>query len=137
MLINRSRLVAFVLAALAWSGVWAQEAAGDVGLVNALQGDVSYQSKDGPARKAQAYMRLRHGDKVTLAADASIRISHFTTGRQESWTAAGSFVATSSGGEALKGSKPEVVQLPAVAPQKLARITDWMNRSGFGGMVVR
>jgi hypothetical protein len=133
----RRGLIALVLAAMAMGGASADEATGDVGLVNALQGDVRYQSKDGPARKAQAYMRLRHGDKVTVAAGASIRISYFTTSRQESWTGPGSFVATSNGGELLKGRKPEVVQLPAMVPQKLARVTELMNLSVVGGVVVR
>lgn len=137
MLINKSSFTAFVLAALVAGGVLAQEAAGDVGLVNALQGDVSYQGKEGPVRKAQAYMRLRHGDKVSLAAGASIRISYTTVSRQESWTGPGSFVTTSAGGELLKGSKPEVAQLPAAVSQKLARVTELMNTSRVGGLVVR
>ena len=132
-----SGLAALVLAATAAGGVSAQEAAGDVGLVNALQGDVSYQGKEGQARKAQPYMRLRHGDKVTLASGASIRISYTTVSRQESWLGPSSFVATSTGGELLKGSKPDVVKLPAAVPQKLARISELMNTSRVGGLVVR
>ncbi len=124
------------LASLAGAAV-GQDAASDVGLVNALQGDVSYQSKDGPARKAQAYMRVRHGDKIQVAAGASIRISYTTANRQESWTGPASFVATSTGGELLKGSKPEVAQLPAAVPQKLARVSELMNTSRVGGLVVR
>ncbi len=49
----------------------------------------------------------------------------------------GSFVATSAGGELLKGSKPDVVQLPAAVPQKLARISEMMHISSVGGVVVR
>lgn len=124
------------LASMAGS-VSAADAGGDVGLVNALQGDVSYQSKDAPARKAQAYMRVRHGDKIVLASGASIRISYTTASRQESWTGPGSFVATSAGGELLKGNKPEVAQLPAAVPQKLARVSELMNTSRVGGLVVR
>lgn len=132
------QLSALAVAALVAGGALAQEAAGDVALVNALQGEVSYQSKEGPARKAQPYMRLRHGDKVVLASAASkIRISYTTASRQESWVGPGSFVATSAGGELLKGSKPEVVQLPAAVPQKLARISELMNTSRVGGLVVR
>lgn len=123
---------------LAAGAVSAQEAAGDVALVNALQGEVSYQGKEGQSRKAQPYMRLRHGDKVILASAASsIRISYTTANRQESWVGPGSFVATSAGGELLKGSKPQVVQLPAAVPQKLARVSELMNTSRVGGLVVR
>lgn len=133
-----SNLTALAVAVLVSGGALAQEAAGDVALVNALQGDVSYQGKEGPARKAQPYMRLRHGDKVVLtSAASSIRISYTTASRQESWVGPSSFVATSAGGELLKGNKPEVVKLPAAVPQKLARISELMNTSRVGGLVVR
>jgi hypothetical protein len=137
-IITLSNLTALAVAVLVSGGALAQEAAGDVALVNALQGDVSYQGKEGPARKAQPYMRLRHGDKVVLtSAASSIRISYTTASRQESWVGPSSFVATSAGGELLKGNKPEVVKLPAAVPQKLARISELMNTSRVGGLVVR
>jgi hypothetical protein len=132
-----SSLAAIVVVGATAGSALAQEAAADVALINALQGDVSYQGKEGQARKAQAYMRLRHGDKVTLASGANLRISYTTASRQESWTGPGSFVTTSSGGELLKGTKPEVVKLPAAVPQKLARISELMNTSRVGGLVVR
>jgi len=137
-IISLSNWAALAVAVLVSGGALAQEAAGDVALVNALQGDVSYQGKEGQARKAQPYMRLRHGDKVVLASAASsIRISYTTASRQESWVGPASFVATSAGGELLKGNKPQVVQLPAAVPQKLARISELMNTSRVGGLVVR
>ncbi len=37
----------------------------------------------------------------------------------------------------LKGSKPEIVQMPAAVPQKLARVSELMNTSRVGGLVVR
>jgi len=137
MKINSLKLGLACLVAFLSGAAFAQDAGGDVGLVNSLQGDVSYQGKEGPARKAQPYMRLRHGDKVTLAAGAAIKISYTTASRQESWTGPSSFVATSSGGELLKGSKPEISQLPAAVPQKLARVSELMNTSRVGGLVVR
>ncbi len=133
---NMLKLIVAFLAAFV-SGTSLAQDAGDVGLVNSLQGDVSYQGKEGPARKAQPYMRLRHGDKVTLAAGGAIKISYTTANRQESWAGPSSFVATSGGGELLKGSKPEIVQLPAAVPQKLARVSELMNTSRVGGLVVR
>lgn len=133
----RSSLTVLVAAAVVAGGAFAQEAAGDVALVNSLQGDVSYQGKDGPARKAQPYMRLRHGDKIILASGATMRISYTTASVQESWNGPSSFVATSAGGELLKGSKPQVVKLPAAVPQKLARVSELMNTSRVGGLVVR
>lgn len=137
MKINKLRIGLACLVAFLSGAVFGQDTGGDVGLVNSLQGDVSYQGKEGPARKAQPYMRLRHGDKVTLDAGAAIKISYTTASRQESWTGPSSFVATSSGGELLKGSKPEIAQLPAAVPQKLARVSELMNTSRVGGLVVR
>jgi hypothetical protein len=134
---NNSLKLVFAFITTLVGGVAFAQDTGDVGLVNSLQGDVSYQGKEGPARKAQPYMRLRHGDKVTLAAGAAIRISYTTANRQESWSGPGSFVATSGGGELLKGSKPEIVQMPAAVPQKLARVSELMNTSRVGGLVVR
>jgi hypothetical protein len=134
---NNSLKLVFAFITTLVGGIAFAQDTGDVGLVNSLQGDVSYQGKEGPARKAQPYMRLRHGDKVTLAAGAAIRISYTTANRQESWSGPGSFVATSGGGELLKGSKPEIVQMPAAVPQKLARVSELMNTSRVGGLVVR
>ena len=133
-----SRFIAAVfLFVSAFGGAFAQSGSADVALVNAMQGDVSYQGKEGPAKKAQAYMRLRHGDKISLAAGASMKISYTTVSRQETWTGPGSFVATSAGGEVLKGSKPEIAQMAAAVPQKLARVAELMNTSRVGGLVVR
>lgn len=133
---NTLKLVIGFLAGLV-SGFAMAEVGGDVGLVNALQGDVTYQGKEGAAQKVQPYMRLRHGDKVTVAAGGTIKISYTTTSRQETWSGPSSFVATSGGGELLKGNKPEIAQLPAAVPQKLARVSELMNTSRVGGLVVR
>ena len=112
---------------------FAQATSADVGLVNSMQGDVSYQGKEGPAKKVQPYMRLRHGDKVILAAGANIRISYTTVSRQEVWTGPGSFVATSAGGEVLKGNKPEIVQMAAAVPQKLALLHPLLHSQWLRG----
>ena len=79
---NNSLKLAFAFITALVGGIAFAQDTGDVGLVNSLQGDVSYQGKEGPARKAQPYMRLRHGDKVTLAAGAAIRISYTTADRK-------------------------------------------------------
>ncbi len=106
MKINKFKLLLGVVAAFFGGVAIAQDAGGDVGLVNSLQGDVSYQGKDGPARKAQPYMRLRHGDKVSVAAGGAIRISYTTANRQESWTGPSSFVATSGGASCSRAPSP-------------------------------
>lgn len=110
----------------------------DVGIVNQLAGDVTYTtSSDNTARKIQPYARIRHGDKISVGSGGEIRISYFSASRQEAWKGAAAFVATSTGGELLKGNKPEVKALPAVVSQKLARVPELMNTSRIGGVVVR
>lgn len=110
----------------------------NVGIVNQINGDVKYQgTTDAAARKLQAFAQLRHGDKITVPAGGDIKISYFAGNRQETWKGAASFVATTEGGELLKGNKPEVAKLPGMVSQKLARVPELMGTSRIGGIVVR
>lgn len=129
------KLIASIFGMLLAGAVFAQA---DVGLVNQVAGGVTYTSgKDAASHGIQAYGRVRHGDKITLPAGAELKISYFSGNRQETWKGPATFVATTGGGELLKGSKPEVGQLPAVVSQKLARIPELMGTSRIGGIVVR
>jgi hypothetical protein len=110
----------------------------NVGIVNQINGDVKYQgAKDAAPHKLQAFAQLRHGDKITVPAGAEIKISYFAGNRQETWKGAANFVATTEGGELLKGNKPEVAKLPGMVSQKLARVPELMGTSRIGGIVVR
>lgn len=110
----------------------------DVGIVNRIAGDVTYTTaSDNTPRKIQPYARIRHGDKLAVASGGEVQIRYFSTNRQEAWKGGASFVATSAGGELLKGSKPEVTEIPAIVSQKLARVPELMNTSRIGGVVVR
>lgn len=129
------RLFIALLGALLAGTVFAQA---DVGLVNQVGGAVTYTSgKEASAHGLQAYGRVRHGDKITIPAGGDLKISYFTGNRQEVWKGPASFVATTDGGELLKGNKPQVTQLPAIVSQKLARIPELMGTSRIGGIVVR
>ncbi|MBI4983899.1 MAG: hypothetical protein HZC24_00710 [Rhodocyclales bacterium] len=110
----------------------------DVGLVNQVAGNVTYTSgKDAAAHGILAYGRVRHGDRIALPAGAELKISYFSGNRQEVWKGPSAFVATTNGGELLKGNQPEVSRLPGVVAQKLARIPELMGTSRVGGIVVR
>ena len=67
-------------------------AASDVGLVRQLAGNVSYDSGSG-SMQAKPYMKVRQGDRFSVAAGAQVQVIYFDSGRQESFAGPASFVA--------------------------------------------
>lgn len=132
-----SLILACLILQLPAISVRAETPSADIALVTILQGDVRFQSKDGAARPALAYMRIRHGDTILLPKNSTIRLSYTSVPRHEIWTGPASFVATRSGGEVLSGRKAVVMPLPAAVPQKLARITELLGTTHMGGTIVR
>lgn len=121
-------------------GAHAQTGA-DVGLVNLLSGEVSYAAGGaGAPGKAQAFMKVRQGDRFDLAAGATLRVVYFDGGRQETWTGPAAFRAGAREGEAISGGKPVVAQLPAGVPQKMRQVPELVQiakLSRAGGVSVR
>ena len=114
-------------------------AASDVGLVNYLSGDVAYSSVSGAA-KAQAYMKVREGDKFTLPAGAMVRVIYFDGGRQESFSGPASFTAGLQQSAVQSGAQPKVVVLPSGVPQKISQTPELMQIAKLGrsgGVAVR
>ena len=109
----------------------------DAGLVNQVGGEVMFQGETGSASKALAYMKVRQGDRFTLPAGASLRLTWFAGGRQETWKGPAGFRVGAALGERLTGSTPEVAILPATVPQKMAKIPDLMQSARLGGVTVR
>jgi hypothetical protein len=124
-------LAALSLSVAAW--------AGDVGLINQLNGDVSYQAGSAAAAKATAFMKVREGDRVTVADGALVRIVYFDGGRQETWKGPASFKAGAKQAEALSG-RADVSQIPGGASPKLAQTTEVLQIAKLGragGVTVR
>lgn len=117
-------------AALAQSG-------GDVGLVNGVSGAPTYLSEGAPAGKVQPYMRVRQGDRFTVPPGATVRLVYFQGSRQETWKGPASFRAGTAQGESANGAAPEVAVLPAVTPQKMARVPELIQIARLGGVTVR
>ena len=114
-------------------------AADDVGLVNQLNGDVSYVS-GGHTAKAKAFMKIREGDRFTLPSGAQVRVVYFHNGRQEAFKGAGSFTVGSQQSTVQSGGKPDVSSLPSGVPQKLAQTPDLVQIARLGrsgGVAVR
>lgn len=112
----------------------------DVGLVNMLNGDVSYVSEGAAAAKVRPFMKVRQGDRFTLPAGAQVRVVYFQGGRQETWKGPAAFRAGGQAGEAGSGAAPEVTVLPSSVPQKIAQVPELMQIAKLGrsgGVAVR
>lgn len=123
----------FALAALFLAtGALAQQGA----IITALQGRVTVEAQGTPApAPAAAFAKLRTGDKLQLAADASVQLVYFSNGRQESWRGAARFDVGDAESAAAGGAKPaEVKTLPAMLVRQLVK-TPTADASGRIGAV--
>ncbi len=112
----------------------------DVGLVNLLSGDVAYAGEGGAGSKAQAFMKVRQGDRFTVPAGAQVRVVYFNGGRQETWKGPAAFRAGALAGEASSGKPTEVTTLPSTVPQRIAQVPELIQIAKLGrsgGVAVR
>jgi len=112
----------------------------DVGLVNQLSGDVSYVGQGNTQSKAQAFMKVREGDRFTLPAGAQLRLVYFNGSRQENWKGPASFKAGTRQSEALSGQVADAGQLPSGVAQKIAQVPNLVQIAKLGrsgGIAVR
>jgi len=135
--ILQSTIVAVALLGLAL-GAGAQSS--DVGLLNQLSGEVAYTGQGGAQSKAQAFMKVRQGDRFTLPAGAQLRVVYFNGSRQETWKGPASFKAGTQQSEALSGQVAEAAQLPSGVAQKIAQVPNLVQIAKLGrsgGIAVR
>lgn len=109
----------------------------DVGLVNLVFGEVRFAPVSGASTPVKPFMRVREGDRFNLPPGTQLRVVFFEGARQERWVGPASFRAARAHAEAISGAATEVVQLPASAPQRIARIPDLMQNAKLGGVRVR
>lgn len=112
----------------------------DVGLVNQLSGEVSYAGQGGTQSRAQAFMKVREGDRFTLPAGAQMRLVYFNGSRQETWKGPASFKAGTKQSEALSGQAAAAAQLPTGVAQKIAQVPNLVQIAKLGrsgGIAVR
>ncbi len=112
----------------------------DVGLVNQLSGDVNYAGQGNTQSKAQAFMKVREGDRFTLPAGAQLRLVYFNGSRQETWKGPASFKAGTRQSEALSGQVADAGQLPSGVAQKIAQVPNLVQIAKLGrsgGIAVR
>lgn len=109
----------------------------DVGLVSLLKGEATYSNGEVGAFKAQAYMRVRQGDRFRLSPGAEVRIMYLGRKKVEAWAGPATFVVTAAGGEYLSGNRPTVDDIPYATPEKLSRSVEMVRLSSIGGVGFR
>lgn len=127
-------------AALLGVSLGASAQASDVGLLNQLSGEVSYASQGGTQSQAQAFMKVRQGDRFTLASGAQLRLVYFKGSRQETWKGPASFKAGTEQSVAVSGQVAEAAQLPSGVAQKIAQVPNLLQIAKLGrsgGIAVR
>lgn len=127
--------LAVLLAMLVAGSAFAQSA--DVGLVNMVAGDVTYTPASGVQGKVQAFMKVRDGDRISVASGGQVRVVFFDAARQELWVGPSGFRAGRKGAEPVSGKPTEVSNLPAGVQQRIARVPDLMQIAKLGGVQVR
>jgi uncharacterized caspase-like protein len=109
----------------------------DVALVDMVSGDVSYAPRTGTPGKVQPFMKVRDGDRISLAAGAQVRIVFFEAARQERWVGPASFRAGKAAAEAISGKAADTRSLPAGVSQHLAQVPELIQSSRLGGSQLR
>lgn len=130
----RVNLVLMALALLAPLAAIAAES--ESGMITLVAGNVSYSSGNDKDKPVVAFMKLRVGDKLTLAKDAKAQLVYFQGGRQEAWRGAAQLeIGSSESRTANSTTPPEIKQLPALVLQQLTRapnvVSDLKNRTGM------
>jgi hypothetical protein len=130
-----------LVASLGWFAIFAAASAlaNDVGLINHLAGDVSYTSGSS-TDKAKPFMKLREGDRVSVAPGAQLRVVYFQGGRQESYSGPASFTAGTQQSSQQSGAQPQVTTLPSGVPQKISQTPELIQIAKLGrsgGVAVR
>jgi DNA-binding protein H-NS len=105
-------------------------------LISQVAGDVSYVSSSG-AGKVPAFMKIRLGDRFTVAAGAQVKVVYFQNGRQETWRGPAGFRSGTEQSASLAGTVYEVASLPVGVPQKIQRIPELLQMAKLGGIQVR
>ena len=126
--------------ALLGAALGANAQSSDVGLVNQLSGEVSYVSQGGAQSKAQAFMKVREGDRFTLVSGAQLRLVYFNGSRQETWKGPASFKAGTQLSESVSGQVAEASQLPSGVAQRIAQVPNLVQIAKLGrsgGIAVR
>lgn len=94
----------------------------EVGLVTVAQGQIKLQEDKSAAAELKPFVKLRTGDRITLANGARLQMVYFEGGRQETWQGTGALEVGTGATLALKGGlQPEVKTLPPILVKQLSK----------------
>lgn len=110
-------------------------AAGDVGLLDRLTGEIAVKSNTGTSFKASAFMKVREGDTFTLPKGSEMQLVYFEGRRRELWQGPASLRTGKTGSEALTGG-PAAVSEAKGAPNREA-LAQAGNVQRLGTLVMR
>jgi hypothetical protein len=127
--------LSFILLVVTFGAAHGQEV--DVALVNLLSGEATYIDRSGMHGKVNPYMKVRDGDRITVASGGQVRIAFFEGSRQELWSGPATFAAAKVTAELISGKAPEITHLPAGVTQRMARIPELVKIAKLGGTRVR
>jgi len=114
---NTSAFAGAVLALVALAA-----SASEVGLVTAVSGKVTWQEEKSAASELKPFVKVREGDRLTLAGPARLQIVYFEGGRQETWLGDGALDVGADASRTVKGRlQPEVKTLPSILVKQLAK----------------
>jgi hypothetical protein len=124
----RRTAIVLIIAATFTATAWAEEV-----MLTQVSGDVRVSGKT-PARAAVAFLKVAEGDKLTLGANASVKMVFLTSGRQEVWKGGGEVTVGAQEGVS-PSLKAEASKLPPLILKQLAK-TPAVGQQGKTGMVL-
>lgn len=133
-IVMRRLLQAFLSFLLATASLPAS-AAGDVGILDRLSGDVSVASANGAGFAATAFMKVRDGDVLKLAAGSEAQIVYFDARRRELWKGPSSFKAGVAGSTPVAGKAASVSETKGVPGR--ASVAHAGNVQRLGSLTLR
>lgn len=124
----------------------AQALAPDAGLVTKLSGKVTYRNDSLQKEwlEAEAFMKVRQGDRINVPEGGIAQVTYFAGGRQETWKGPVELkVGEREGQPEGKGAeliKPDIRTLPAKATRGVRQIPALFRKAGIsrvGGTMLR
>lgn len=111
-------------------------------MLTQCMGDIAGVGADEQPFKPEGFMKVRQGDRLTIAQDGVVQIVYFANGRRETWNGPAELEAGKEGGRTLKEGPgaPKVAALPFPVAGEMARISVLADSSRLkktGAVVVR
>lgn len=94
----------------------------EVGLVTAVSGNVTLQEGKASPNELKPFVKLREGDRLTMADTPRLQVVYFEGGRQETWQGTGLLEVGTGSSKTLYGNlQPEIRTLPAILVKQISK----------------